>query len=473
MIQKVRNYISKYDMLQPGDTVAAGVSGGADSVCLLFLLNIMREEIPFRLMAVHVNHGIREEAIEDEAYVQKLCGQWQIPFFAVHENVASLAKKQGLSEEEAGRNLRYASFERILREEAQGSRGKIAVAHNKNDRAETMLFNLVRGTGLTGLCSIPPVRNDIIRPLLCVARKEIEEFLEKKQISYCIDRTNGEDTYTRNKLRNHLFPYLTQNISPAAVDRMNHTADLLSEAKAYITQETVKAYEKCRLPESSGAVGIKISVERFLQEPEFIQGQILLTAVEELLPGRKDITSGHIAAMKNLFYAHGSKSADLPYGFRAVKEYDVFMLFPKKQEKTETSSGEEIHVMKIPGSYVLQGAGELSFSILENEKCQDIPEKTYTKWFDYDKIIKSLVIRKRQSGDYLTIDGKESKKSLKNYMIQEKIPRSRRGDIWILADGSHILWVIGYRISSRYKINKNTKRILQVQLRGGIPWQNT
>ena len=129
--------------------------------------------------------------------------------------------------------------------------------------------------------------------------------------------------------------------------------------------------------------------------------------------------------------------------------------------------------MKIPGSYVLQGAGELSFSILENEKCKDIPEKTYTKWFDYDKIIKSLVIRKRQSGDYLTIDGKESKKSLKNYMIQEKIPRSRRGDIWILADGSHILWVIGYRISSRYKINKNTKRILQVQLRGGIPWQNT
>ena len=198
MIQKVRNYISKYDMLQPGDTVAAGVSGGADSVCLLFLLNIMREEIPFRLMAVHVNHGIREEAIEDEAYVQKLCGQWQIPFFAVHENVASLAKKQGLSEEEAGRNLRYASFERILREEAQGSRGKIAVAHNKNDRAETMLFNLVRGTGLTGLCSIPP-RPERYYPASPVRRQKRNRRISGEETDFLLYRPDKRRGYLYKK----------------------------------------------------------------------------------------------------------------------------------------------------------------------------------------------------------------------------------------------------------------------------------
>ena len=196
MIEKVRKYIKQYHMLMPGDTVVAGVSGGADSLCLLFMLKELEEELDLRLAVVHVNHGIREEAVEDAAYVKQICEKLEVPFFLKEVDVEGIAKSQGISTEEAGRNVRYAAFEEVLtqltgREQFRGeqqftgeTQGKIAVAHNAGDRAETMLFHLFRGTGLTGLSGIKPVRGQIIRPLLCLDRQEIEQYLEKKEIAF-------------------------------------------------------------------------------------------------------------------------------------------------------------------------------------------------------------------------------------------------------------------------------------------------
>lgn len=497
-------------MLKPQDVVAAGVSGGADSVCLLFLLKKLQERIPFRLLVVHVNHGIRREAGEDEAYVRTLCEKWQLPFFAVHGDVAALAKEQGISEEEAGRNLRYESFEKILKQAApaewSAGKAKIAVAHNQNDRAETMLFHLFRGTGLAGLCSIPPMRGCIIRPLLCLDRSEIETILADEGLSYCIDCTNAEDTYTRNKIRNHLFPYITEEISPAAIRNMNRTAELLSEARDYVGDESEKALERVLWRngqqaenENAGTKGIHLDIEALLKEPPFLQSQVLLLALERRAGGRKDITAAHIRAIQELCAASGSKALNLPYGILVRKEYQCLTIESAVKEaysgtKSAVSGSEEgrqrklqgnvqselreklreISVTSIPGSYSLGAAGTLEFSVFPYEKDARIPQNQCTKWFDYDKIEKSIVIRKRQHGDYLTIDMGEAMahKSLKDYMIQEKIPRFQRDDLWLLAEEHHVLWVIGRRISSKYKIDKNTKRILQVQLRGGTTWQN-
>ena len=210
MIEKVRKYIKQYDMLMPGDTVVAGVSGGADSLCLLFMLKEFAKEMPLQLAVVHVNHGIREEATEDAAYVKQICEELDVPFFLKEADVEGIAKSQGISTEEAGRNVRYEAFSEVLGEHFTA--GKIAVAHNANDRAETMLFHLFRGTGLTGLSGIKPVRGQIIRPLLCLSREEIEQYLVKKEIAFCIDRTNNEDTYTRNKIRHHILPFAEENI---------------------------------------------------------------------------------------------------------------------------------------------------------------------------------------------------------------------------------------------------------------------
>ena len=201
--------MDEHHMLTPGDRVVAGVSGGADSVCLLFVLLKIREEIPFSLHGVHVNHGIRKEAGEDAAYVEQLCSQFGLPFILVKENVRERAAAEKRSEEEMGRLVRYQAFESVMKSVGAN---KIAVAHNSNDQAETMLFHLFRGSGLSGLCGIRPVRDHIIRPILCLERKEIEQYLEERKIAYCKDATNEEDDYTRNRIRHHILPYAEQEI---------------------------------------------------------------------------------------------------------------------------------------------------------------------------------------------------------------------------------------------------------------------
>lgn len=482
IFNKVKAYIDKYQMLAPGDTVVAGVSGGADSVCLLLLLYELSGEIPFELLVVHVNHGIREEGAEDAAYVEKLCRERQLPFFLVEVNVREYAQREKLSEEEAGRKVRYQTFQRILTENGKSTNGriaggkiaggKIAVAHNAGDRIETMLFHLFRGTGLAGASGIKPVRGNIIRPLLPVSRKEIEEYLNKKEIAFCIDRTNLEDTYTRNRIRNHLIPFAEKEICSGAADHMWETADMLLEAEEYIRGQAKKAYAECLIgpDEKSGAVrrvGIRADI---LEKKEvLIQKYVFLLCLEELTEGRKDITSAHIEALRGLLSKQGSKQLSLPYGLRAVKEYEHLTIYTSGSTEASESDrvpGQKMEII-IPGSIYIEGLGHVEFSVFPYEKSQIIPEKSYTKWFDYDRITKSLVFRTRETGDFLTINESLAKKSLKDYMIGEKIPKSRRGEIYVLAEDSHILWVPGYRISQYYKITEDTKNVLQVRVRGG------
>ena len=175
--EKVKKYIAAYEMIVPGDCVVAGVSGGADSVCLLHLLWRLQKEMVFRLNVVHINHGLRAEAGEDAAFVEELCRQWELPFFLREADMPGYAAEHKVSSEEAGRLLRYQAFEEILRRIQGENAGKIAVAHNAEDRAETMLFHMFRGSGLKGMSAIRPVRESVIRPLLSVSRREIEAYL--------------------------------------------------------------------------------------------------------------------------------------------------------------------------------------------------------------------------------------------------------------------------------------------------------
>ena len=200
-------------MAEAGDCIVAGVSGGADSVCMLHLLVRLQREIPFRLAVVHVNHGLRAEAGEDAVFVEKLCGDLRIPFYLREVDMAGYAAAHRLSGEEAGRLLRYRAFQEVLEEIKSGDRGRIAVAHNADDRAETMLFHMFRGSGLKGLSSIRPVRESIIRPLLCVSREQIEAYLREERLDWREDATNGEDVYARNKISCLLYT------SPSPRDR--------------------------------------------------------------------------------------------------------------------------------------------------------------------------------------------------------------------------------------------------------------
>ena len=276
IFEKVKRYADKHRMIAPGDTVVAGVSGGADSVCLFLMLCELAEEIDFHLAVVHVNHKIRPEAAADAAYVEELCKSRNIPFILEEKDVKEYAREKHLSEEEAGREVRYQAFEEALGKygscsgEKEGQ-GRIAVAHNANDRAETMLFHLFRGTGLTGAGGIRAVRGHIVRPLLCLRREEIEEYLGKKGVFFCIDRTNLEDTYTRNRIRNHILPFAEKEICAGAIDHMCRAGDLFLEADAYIRGQAEKACRSCIVRE--GGEEIVLDTERnvkFLRLPRQI-----------------------------------------------------------------------------------------------------------------------------------------------------------------------------------------------------------
>lgn len=488
-------------MITPGDTIVVGVSGGADSVCLLLVLYELAEEMQLRLIGVHVNHGIRkEEADADAAYAGRLCEERGIPFVLVQEDVRAYAGREHLSEEEAGRKVRYRAFEEVLSgyTERAGSRelsgrdsprGKIAVAHNANDRVETMLFHLFRGTGLSGMSGIKPVRGHIIRPVLCLERGEIEEYLRERQIPFCIDRTNMEDTYTRNRIRNHIFPYVEKEVCHNAVGHMWETADMLAETASYIRRQAREAYARCMAAGEECGEGrlkrLEFDAGALLAEDPFIRRQVLLFGLEQVTEGRKDISAVHVKEMEKLLVKGGSKQLSLPYGLAVRKEplkgYSRLILYKEADEKagTEKKAGIEAQV---PGEVEVPGLGRVVLTLLESGKVppesgladffggesQFIPQKSYTKWFDYDRITKSLMFRTREKGDYFAIHGNQSRKKLKDYMIDEKIPRNRREEIYVLADGSHILWVPGYRISEYYKITKETKHILQVQSGGGL-----
>ena len=478
MIKKVLEYVKKYQMIESGDTIVAGVSGGADSVCLLFMLIEMQEQIPFSIEVVHVNHKVRGDAAKDACFVKELCAERGIAFHLVEEDVRERAKKHGVSEEEEGRAVRYSAFEKTL----GNKKGRIAVAHNSNDRAETMLFHLFRGTGLTGASGIRPVNGKIIRPLLGLRRDEIEKWLDARGISFCQDSTNAQDFYTRNRIRHHILTYAEQEICQGAVANMSRAADQLLSAEEYIARQTKAAMERCVQTAADEPGRVVIKIPELLKEDAYIRGRVLLESVAVSAECKKDITAAHIHSIESLFRGEGSKEIHLPYGITVYKKYELGMIQRKdkkagpdlaiqQKEESEISIPIPLHT----ADYVCEGISKLfsvrvpglgmaEFTVFPRKDSQNIPEKTYTKWFDYDKITSSVMFRTKRPGDYLTINHQMGHKSLQDYFVNEKIPKEERNQIYLLAEGKHAMWIPGYRISEYYKIHKDTRTILQVSI---------
>lgn len=479
MTGKVLNYVQEQHMLTEGDCVVAGVSGGADSVCLLFMLLELRKSIPIDLRVVHVNHMIRSEAAEDAAYVETLCAAYGIPFTLVEKDVAALAAACHISAEEAGRNVRYEAFEKAL----GTKRGKIAIAHNKNDCCETFLFHLFRGSSLKGLSGIRPVRGAIIRPLMCLERSEIEAYLKERHIRYCIDRTNLEDNYTRNKIRHHILE-TAQEINPAAVNHISSACERMCEAYDLIEDMTLQAFGACvRVVEGAQNHTVyHLEKEKFGALHATIQGYVVMEVLARAAGSRKDLEAVHVSRVLELMEKQCGKLAEFPHGVCAQRDYTGVRIYKKQAEPSDGRRGQARETALSDGDKARLLAGETLFiSLNENQNLavklipgafsatdlENIPQKKYTKLLDYDKIKNSIVIRTRRAGDYLTVNSINQRKTLKAYMTDNKIPREERSHVWLVADGSHVMWVIGGRISSYYKVSGHTERVLYLSLMGG------
>ncbi len=438
-------YIEKYRMIEAGSQAVAGVSGGADSVCLLFLLMEYQKRVPFFLRAVHVNHHVRgEEAVRDQEFTRRLCESLGVPLDLYDYDVPRMAEMEHLSCEEAGREARRRAFYRTACRWERPDQVRIALAHHENDQAETVLHNLVRGAGLAGLAGIRPVHRTgsgmYIRPLLCISREETENYLIRRGIPWVTDSTNEEEVYTRNKIRREILPALMQ-INSGAVKNIAAAAGRVLEAEDYLSELTQKAVEKYTAKEGS----VWILSRDLFEEPMLLQKRVVKNVLEAAAGKKKDLSSAHMEAVLELAKGRTGASASLIYGLRAQQVYGDIHITRGEQEKKDLL--------------------ELEFRVFPYEN-QQIPEKTYTKWFDYDKIKNGLAVRRRLPGDYLMISRDGGTKKLKDYFIDCKVPRRERDNVTLLADGSHVLWAVGYRISEYYKVTSQTKKVIKVQVKG-------
>lgn len=456
MEQKVLEYIRKHHMIEEGDRVLIGLSGGADSAALFHILRCHQKTLGFELLAVHVNHGLRgEEARRDQEFVEELCRSFQVPWAAVEVPVRQIARERKLSLEEAGREARR----EVFREWAEKwNCTKLALAHHKNDQAETMLHHLARGTGLKGLAGLLPEDGFRIRPLLCLEREEIDHYLQERGYSHVEDSSNQEEGFTRNRIRHGLLAGIKTRVNERAVEHMAKTAEILRQADAYLERQGRKLLERYQK-------------EAFLEEAFFYEDPVpVYYGLRRFLANCfsvRDVGAGHYDALLKWAKMPVGKILQLPHGIRVRREYGGVSFY--QEEEKGQSQGFSV-ALNIPGETLGPGL-RMRCRIIE-KKFQQVPQKTYTKWLNYDKIKGTVEVRTRRPGDYLVINSSGGRKKLKEYFIESKIPRQKRAEILLVALGQEILWVVGFRLSEAYKVREDTGKVLEIVYEGGVEYES-
>lgn len=415
MLNELLSQIRKYDMIAPGDSVTCAVSGGADSMALLWGLYLLREKLSISLSAAHFNHNLRgEESQRDEAFVREFCDRFEIPLYVESGNV--VAGKKGL--EAAARDARYAFLGALP--------GKIATAHTADDNAETVLMHMVRGTGLKGLGGIAPVRGKLIRPMLKCTRQQVLAFLEEYHISFVEDSTNAGDAFLRNRLRHHVLPLLKQE-NPNLAENLSAMAMQLRQDEAVIAQmadyETLPGVAELR--KCAPAVRSRM-LERFLKEN-----------------GVKEPERNHIALAESLVFSDNpSAKANLPGGITVQRKYDCLTVAADDMpfdavilsNGTVTANGLRITVQ--PAEEIINTANIFTVSP-----------------------VGTMVLRCRQSGDEICLSG--GTKSLKKLFIDRKIPAAKRLQIPVIADDAGVLGVYGIGVN----LDRAAQKLPAVQIR--------
>ena len=479
MIDKVYRYMKSCHMIPPGRRILVAVSGGADSMCLLEVLRVLQERAELKIRVLHVHHGLRESAEDDLQYVEKYCEEAEIPFQAVRVDAAGYAAANGLSVEEAARHLRYEALEKAAKEwdtQADHSECRIAVAHHIEDQSETVLFNLVRGSRLTGLRGMLPVNGRIIRPLLCCSREEIESYLMEHGITWREDETNEDVRYSRNLIRKQVMPLLL-SINKGAREHIMRAAEEAAEAESYLAGETERALERCCAQGRSGkqaksgvessdnkqAEEIVIHIPSLLEEPLLLQRRVVYAAIAEASGRKKDLQDVHVQAVLELCRKQGNGRLDVAGGVHVRKVYGLLYLSPGTGTKVIQSEA-KAGLPDDPFTHLPTEPEEYTCRVFDFDGDMDaVPRKQCTKWLDYDKIGKLPIFRTRRTGDCITLDEYGRTKSIARYMIDRKVPAQIRDRIVMPTCGSEILWVPGGRISAAYMVSTYTKRILEIR----------
>ncbi|EQJ07025.1 tRNA lysidine(34) synthetase TilS [Clostridioides difficile] len=456
IFDKVLSTINKHNLIQKGDKIVLGLSGGPDSVCLLHVLNRLKKDFNIEIYAAHLNHQIRGiEAQKDALYVSKLCEDMGIIFFVKSINVPKYCENEGLSLEEGARKLRYEMFYEI---KDKIKANKIEIGHNLNDKAETVMMRIMRGTGLKGLKGIDYIRdNCIIRPILDVERNEIEEYCEAYNLNPRIDKTNLENIYTRNKIRLDLLPYMKDNFNSNVIESIVRMSNSLKSDNDYIEKEAEAKFREVSNIKEKGFV--EINLDDFVCLHDAIKVRVLRNSIKHILGDTNFVDQRHIEDIMSLEdNSKVNKMLTLPRNIFVYRKKDSIIL-----------TNEEIVNEEIEFYYNVPSNGFIKIKELKQiietqvmsiDRYKSMKLDNSSKGFDFNKVKGGIVIRSRRQGDKIKLA--MGSKKVKDLFIDLKIPREERCKIPIITDSEGIICVGDYKISENYKIDENTKEVLKI-----------
>lgn len=457
MIDRTLKTIRENNMFDKGDKVIVAVSGGPDSIALLHVLYKLREKLDISLYVAHINHGLRgSESDKDEEYVEKFCEILNIEFESKKVDINEISRLRNISSESAGREVRYEFFKELMK---KFSAQKVAIAHNANDQAETILMRIMRGTGMDGLIGIRPVRDNIfVRPLINTTRGEIEEYCSKNNLNPRIDKTNLEAIYSRNKVRLQLIPYIQENFNKDIIqvlNRLSYTIKVDNDYLEVISKEKFKRY--CDINREK----VIISKKAFL-EHESIITRILRLAINSLLGNLYNFEKIHIYDIIRIQRCSTGKELNLPSDVNVINNYGDIVIYRNKKQNVKSKIVE--HIL-CDGINVIEDVNiKVGIKVISAEAKLDFKHNKWIKYFDYDKIKGDITLRFRRDGDRFTPLGMNGSKKLKDLFIDLKVPKEERNEIPLVCFGGNIAWIVGYRVSEIFKVDQNTKNILEVKI---------
>ncbi len=448
VIKIVENTIEKYNLIESEDKVLLGVSGGPDSMFMLYALNKLKGKLHFEVAVATFNHKLRREAKEEAGFVKSFAEKLSLNFFYGESDVKKVAQEEKLTIEEAARKERL-NFLFKIKEEYKFD--KIALAHNKDDFIETVLYHIIKGSGMEGLVGISPKSfNGIIHPILFIEKHEIEEFLLMHKIPYKTDWTNFSVDYTRNRIRHQIIPLITA-INESFKDNITSMSDIIREENNFLSEVVEKDKEIVSFKENGK---VYYSMKIFLSLPKFEQRRII-----KKLFGEKNASFERVERI--LKFLHGEERKENFYGNLFIfKKDDVFFI---NEEKEIPFTTDEEYELDIPDTKLIKEANAtIRLYTTSNKNIGELSKNRAV--FDLEKLKLPLKVRFRKAGDRIKIEN--GTKKLQDLFTDAKIPVGARAKVPILVDANDkILWVIGIRRSALYKVNKKTKIILIVEVK--------
>lgn len=449
--QKILKFIDENHLIEKGDKSLIALSGGADSIFLLYFLLKFRKRFGIDVAAFHLNHKLRgKSANDDEKFCIRFCSDNKIELIHTSKDVKSLSKKMKISVEEAAREIRYSE---LMKTASKLKCNKIATAHNASDNVETILLNLVKGSGVKGLTGIPVKRQNIIRPVLCLTSDEIRKYLHANKIPFRIDESNLQSEYERNFLRNEIIPKLKRKLNQRLEEKINNTARIISDLNSFVEKQSAK-FVKNSIQFSKDE--IEVSTEAFNKLDKSLSTIILKTVIENNF--EIELSSENIYAILELFNLQTGRTVQLKQNVFVSKERNKLVIRKRDLRKKEKP------VQKIRVGQSLKIGGR-TISITEvNRKMIKFTSNKSIEFISADDLKENFTIRKWKAGDKFQPFGMKGTKKISDYLADEKIPSSEKKDQLVLTDEEKIIWVIGLRIDERFKVKRETKKNLQLSL---------